>query len=157
MLQRTVVKKPSVSYEEESYNLKTLEEIREYFSHDKYATQATGAEILEASEGYARVRLVINEKHINGAGYVMGGVYFTLADFASAVALNQEFDDKLYCALTGNIDYISSVQDGVLYAEARILKEGRKITFSEVNITDEDGKLIARTNLSSYKVMERKQ
>ena len=137
--------------------MKTLEEIREYFSHDKYATQATGAEILEASEGYAKVRLVINEKHINGAGYVMGGVYFTLADFASAVALNQEFDDKLYCALTGNIDYISSVQDGVLYAEARILKEGRKITFSEVNITDEDGKLVARTNLSSYKVMERKQ
>ena len=87
----------------------------------------------------------------------MGGVYFTLADFASAVALNQEFDDKLYCALTGNIDYISSVQDGVLYAEARILKEGRKITFSEVNITDEDGKLVARTGLSSYKVMDRKQ
>ena len=136
--------------------MKTLEEIKEYFSHDQYAMATTGAEILEASEGYSKVRLVIDERHINGAGYVMGGVYFTLADFASAVALNQEFDEKLYCALTGNIDYISSVQGGVLYAEARILKEGRKITFSEVNITDENGKLIARTNLSSYKVKEYK-
>ena len=136
--------------------MKTLEEIKEYCSHDHYARATTGAEILETSEGYSKVRLVIDERHINGAGYVMGGVYFTLADFASAVALNQEFDEKLYCALTGNIDYISSVQGGVLYAEARILKEGRKITFSEVNITDENGKLIARTSLSSYKVKEYK-
>ncbi len=136
--------------------MKTLEEIREYFSHDKYATQATGAEILEVSEGYSKVRLVIQEKHINGAGYVMGGVYFTLADFASAVVLNQDFDDKLYVATTGNIDFISSVQSGVLYAEARVLKDGRKIVFSEINITDEKGKLIAHTNMSSYKVMERR-
>ena len=33
--------------------MKSLEELREFFSHDRYATATTGIEILEARDGYA--------------------------------------------------------------------------------------------------------
>ncbi|MBR1471129.1 MAG: PaaI family thioesterase [Lachnospiraceae bacterium] len=135
--------------------MKTLEEIREYFSHDAYAVQTTGAEIIEARPGYGKVRLVLDERHINGAGHVMGGVYFTLADLASAVAINHDFDEELSVGMTGNIEFISSVTGGTIYAEAMVLKEGRKVSFSEIRVTDENGKLLAQTNMSSYKVKTR--
>ena len=47
-----------------------------------------GAQIDEIGDHSAKVSLIINEHHKNAMGGVMGGVYFTLADFAFAVASN---------------------------------------------------------------------
>ena len=63
----------------------TLEEAREYFSQDRYATEVTGAVIEEVGEGYARVSCKLTSCHLNARGFVMGGVMFTLADFAFVV------------------------------------------------------------------------
>ena len=66
----------------------TLEEVRAFFARDRYATVACGAAIEQARPGYARVSLAIGENHLNGMGSLMGGVSFTMADFAFAVAAN---------------------------------------------------------------------
>ena len=68
-------------------DLETLEKVREFFKNDRYATE-TGAVIDEIGDHYAKVSLTINDHHKNAMGGVMGGVYFTLADFAFAVASN---------------------------------------------------------------------
>lgn len=67
--------------------MKTIEEIREFFSHDLYAYD-TGAYIEEVGDRYAKISLTLTERHRNAVGGVMGGVYFTIADFAFAVASN---------------------------------------------------------------------
>ena len=69
-----------------------LERANAYFANDRYATDVTGITITEVREHYAKVELELDERHMNAMGAVMGGVYFTLCDFAFAVASN--FDSE---------------------------------------------------------------
>lgn len=66
----------------------TLDQIREKFSHDRFATEACGCRVDEARAGHAVCSLDLTPKHINEKGVPMGGAIFTLADFAIAVASN---------------------------------------------------------------------
>lgn len=45
--------------------MRTLEEVREFFKNDVYASGTTGIEIEDARPGYAKVTLKIDERHIN--------------------------------------------------------------------------------------------
>ena len=61
--------------------MKSVEELREFFRRDRYATDATGIEILEAGDGYAKVGLAVRkDRHMNAGDRVMGAV-----DIAKAV------------------------------------------------------------------------
>jgi len=62
-----------------------LEEAKEFFKNDLYATNATGIEIVAVGERYSKCVLKLDERHKNAVGHVMGGVMFTLADFVFAV------------------------------------------------------------------------
>ena len=53
----------------------TLEEIRAFFSNDRYATVACGAAIEEARPGFSRVSLLLGDNHRNGLGSVMGAFH----------------------------------------------------------------------------------
>ena len=66
-------------------NPQELEQIREFFAKDRFATD-NGATIEEVDDGYAKCSLEIQPHHLNAANTVMGGAIFTLADFAFAVA-----------------------------------------------------------------------
>ena len=71
--------------------MKPSEEIVRFFEKDRFAAE-TGAVIDEIDDRYARCSLTLEAKHKNALGAVMGGVYFTLADFAFAVASNWQGD-----------------------------------------------------------------
>ena len=66
-------------------NPQELEQIREFFAKDRFATD-NGATIEEVDDGYAKCSLEIQPHHLNAANTVMGGAIFTLADFAFAGA-----------------------------------------------------------------------
>ena len=84
-----------------------LQEIQEIFRGDRFASEM-GAEILEAEQGRARCALTIGPGHRNAAGGVMGGVLFTLADFAFAVAANYSRMNTV--SLGSQIAYLSGVK-----------------------------------------------
>ena len=67
--------------------MKPSEEIVRFFEKDRFAAE-TGAVIDEIDDRYARCSLTLEAKHKNALGAVMGGVYFTLADFAFADCLS---------------------------------------------------------------------
>ncbi|MBQ3282972.1 MAG: hypothetical protein IJH42_03880, partial [Atopobiaceae bacterium] len=58
----------------------TLDEVREFFGHDLFATQACGCQVMEAARGHAVCEFEIGPTHVNAQGNVMGGAIFTLAD-----------------------------------------------------------------------------
>jgi len=121
-----------------------LKHIREIFSHDKFATEVTGIEIVAASENYAKCELKIDSRHKNAMNTVMGGVIFTLADFCFAVAANAE---KLSVVTeTSNIMYLNAIRGKKLIAEAICLKSGRRNCFFCVTITDELGTTVAKVS-----------
>ena len=119
-----------------------LEEAREIFSKDLYATRVSGAVIEEVGENYSKCSMRLNDEHRNAYGGIMGGCIYTLADFAFAVASN--FDkERLTVSLTGQASFLSMSKGSVLYAETKLIKEGRNNCFYEVMITDDLGKDIA--------------
>ena len=67
--------------------MRPTEEMIRTFEKDRFAT-CNGAVIDQVGDHYAKCSLRIEENHRNAMGAVMGGVYFTLADFAFAVAAN---------------------------------------------------------------------
>ena len=66
---------------------KSLEEARAYFKGDRFATE-NGMTLDAIGEGTATCSLTLSQRHQNANGGVMGGVIFTLADFAFAAAVN---------------------------------------------------------------------
>ena len=117
------------------------------FAHDRYATDATGIRIDEADEGYARCSLALTPLHRNAIGTVMGGVMFTLADLAFAVAANSRClaDDKplQWVSLSSSIQYLGQTQGSTLVAETTCVKQGVSTCVYTVSIRDEQNKNVA--------------
>jgi len=99
--------------------------------------------LLELIPGYARVSLKITSDHLNFNGMVFGGIIMALADQAFAYATNSLV--ALSIATQFNIHLISGPAVGdELTAECRVIKSGRRIGVSEITITDQKDKLIAK-------------
>ncbi len=118
-----------------------LEQAREFFLKDRYAMVTTGIEIDAVGERYARCSLKLDERHKNATGQVMGGALFTLADFVFAVATN--FKQPVTVTTTSQISYLGVAKGDVLYGESRLLKDGKRVCFYEIVITDNLGNAVA--------------
>ena len=130
-------------------NKKTIEEVRKIFEGDRFATE-NGAVIEEVGEHSATCSLVITDSHRNAMGAVMGGVYFTLADFAFAVAANWE---NMGCvSLHSDISFLGTAKGEKLIAKAVCVKDGRSTSCYRVDVTDDLGNLIATITTTGYHV-----
>ncbi len=123
-----------------------LERIREFFEGDVYATAATGIVIEEIGDKWAKCSLKLDSRHKNAANQVMGGVMFTLADFTFAVATNRS-RDAITVTTSANISFLGTVKGDILTAESRLLKDGRRSCFYEIEIKDERGTLVASVSV----------
>lgn len=128
--------------------MKTLEEVRAFFKNDRYATDS-GAVIEEAGEKYAKCSIVLNEMHRNAVGGVMGAVYYTLADFAFAVATNAEVPGTV--SLSANIAFLRGCKGTKLICEAKCIRDGKTTCYYEMPITDENGTLLTMVHITGYK------
>lgn len=127
----------------------TLDEVRERFSKDRFAT-VNGAVIEVVEEGFARCSMELNDTHRNALGAVMGGAIFTLADFAFAVASNWNKDPRV--SLTASISFLGRVKGNKLIAEASKIREGRKTCYYEIAVTDELGNQVAHMTSNGFAV-----
>lgn len=122
--------------------------LKEFFKRDRFAAEA-GCELLEVSEGYARARMLVTPRHLNGGDVCQGGALFTLADLAFAAAVNSHL--QLTFSTTSNITFIRSVSEGYVYAEAHEIVNHHRMPFAEVRLTDEQGSLLAIFTSSGYR------
>ena len=118
-----------------------LDEARAFFANYRYATIATGIEIDEIGENYAKCSMRITENHLNAVGHVMGGVAYTLADFVFAVSTN--FEKPATVTTVSQISYLSAPKGKILFGESNCLKDGRRNCFYEITITDDLGTKVA--------------
>lgn len=132
--------------------MKTIEEVRKLFADDRFATE-NGAVVEEIGDHFARCSMKIEPKHRNAMGAVMGGAYFTLADFSFAVAAN--WQEIGVVSLNSAISYLGAAKGEMLTAEARCIKNGRTTSFYQVDVKDELGNLAAVVTTTGYRTVKK--
>jgi acyl-CoA thioesterase len=99
--------------------------------------------LIELTPGYSKISLKLAPEHLNFNGMVFGGIVMAIADQAFAYATNSLVSPSI--ATQFNIHLISGAAVGdTLTAECKVLKSGRRIGVSEMTVTNQAGKLIAK-------------
>jgi uncharacterized domain 1 len=118
----------------------TAEEAREYFVNDRFAA-TNGVLLDELTEDGCVCHVDLNDTHRNALGGVMGGVLFTLADFAFAIASNNAHHGTV--AIDVNIHFLAAPKGSKLTARASCVKDGRTTAVYEAKVTDDTGRDVA--------------
>ncbi len=127
--------------------MKTIEEVRSFFQNDRFATE-NGMVIDEIGENYAKCSLMISQRHKNAVGAVMGGVYFTLADFCYAVAANHK--EPKWVSLNSTISFLGRAKGKRLIATAECVKNGHSTNLYTITVTDELENLVASVSVAGF-------
>jgi acyl-CoA thioesterase len=99
--------------------------------------------VLELSPGYARVSMKLLPEYLNFNGVVFGSIVMAVADYAFSLAINSLSLPSL--ATQFNIHLLApSAAGDELTAEGRVLRNGKRVGISEMSVTNQDGKLIAK-------------
>jgi uncharacterized protein (TIGR00369 family) len=110
-----------------------------------------GVELVEQSDGYARCRLPVTDTVRGGVGgSVHGGVLSSLVDIATIVAVSTQVrpDEQMAGTAELNISYLRPALGAAVVAEARVIKKGRSLAVCDVDLTDPDGRLLAKGRVS---------
>ncbi len=128
---------------------KNIEEVRKYFEGDRFAT-VNGMVVDEYDDLHSVCSMELNENHKNANGGIMGGVIYTLADFAFAVLANNIHNPTV--AQQVSMNFLSAPKGKRLIATAKIRKDGRTSTIIIVDVTDENGRDIAVFTGTGFKL-----
>jgi len=123
-------------------------EMTEITKNDRVA-KLLGFRLVEVDIGYALVEMTMCEDHLNGVDTLHGGVIFSLADYAFAVACNSAGLPTV--AVNANISYFKPPKGPIVRAEAREISSGRKVCCCEAEIRDDDGTLVAKFTGTGYR------
>ena len=118
------------------------EEIARFMEENDRVANFYRMKVKEVREGYALVELLVGDSALNAAGVCQGGVIFSLADFAFAVASNSYGNVAL--ATSANINFMKPALKGEkLIAEAKEVNRSRRVGVYEVIVRKEDGTAVA--------------
>ncbi len=114
-----------------------------------------GFELVELDEGRAVFETEAGVAHHNPADRVHGGFLAGLADSAMGFAYGSTLDEGEACTnVDVSIRFLRPVWTGRLRAEGRVVKRGRRTGLAEADVTDTDGRLIARATSTFLTVAE---
>ena len=126
-----------------------LEDVRELFANDRFATEACGCRVVEAERGHAVCEFDTGDIHRNAQGGIMGGAIFTLADFALAIACN--IGENPTVSVSNSIEFMAAAKGSKLIATCDVDKSGRSLGFYTVRVTDELGTKVAQMTATCFR------
>lgn len=117
--------------------------------------ETLGARIAEAEPGRVVLELVAGPQHRHGGGVVQGGVITQIADAAMGMSLATFQPDGIWnTTVELKINFIRPAIEGRLRAVGRVIEMGPSLLFSEADVFDERGRLIARASSTCVPVPE---
>jgi uncharacterized protein (TIGR00369 family) len=132
-----------------------LERARARFARDAFA-EWLGVTITELDDDRAVLVLPYRPEHLNARGVVQGGASASLLIMAGTLAawtgVDLEADLQLGC-IDLALQYLTSVDDEDVVADARVLRRGRSLVVLDVALQTPSGRLICR-GLVSYQTAE---
>ena len=119
-------------------------------------SEMLGTEKVASDKGWAKVRMPIRQRHLQGAGAVQGGIIVALADQATSTALGTLITpDQTTVTVELKVNFIAPARKGELVAEGRISHKGRTLAVGDVTVSDSDGTLIAR-GMGTWMILKRR-
>jgi uncharacterized protein (TIGR00369 family) len=109
-----------------------------FIQHLQIRTESLG-------KGTARLSVPIEPHLTNSLGTVHGGVIMSLLDVALCTAARTLHPESVgVITINLSTSFIDAGGGAKLYAEARVLKDGRSMSFVEGEAKNEDGALVAK-------------
>jgi uncharacterized protein (TIGR00369 family) len=109
--------------------------------------ETVGARIEEVEEGRVVVGLDAHAKHRHEGGVVQGGIITQIADAAMGMSLlTVQPPEQANTTIELKINFIRPVVEGHIRAVGRVVEVKRTLLFSEADVFDAEGKLIARAS-----------
>jgi acyl-CoA thioesterase len=106
-----------------------------------------GFAVESVANGKAVVRVTCLPHLHNVLGYTHGGAIFSIADTAIGLAhLASLKDGETATTVESRITYMRPALDGLLRATARVVKQGKTLSFFECDVTDDAERLMARVS-----------
>ena len=111
-----------------------------------------GAETPEAEDGSARLDLEADERHLNPAGAIHGGMLATVVDTTMGAAVASAVDGELPVTSQLTITYLRPGKPGRLVVTARVSKRGENLTICEADV-EQDGRTLVH-GLATFALVE---
>ena len=109
------------------------------------AAELIGFRLTAVEPGRAVFELDAGPQHANPMGTLHGGVLCDIADAAMGIAYASTLGEgETFTTLELKINFLRPFRTGRLTATARMVKAGRTIGLAECDVTDTEGRLIAR-------------
>jgi len=108
-----------------------------------------GIEVVSFGDGGAVLKMQVRPDMQNGAGWLQGGILVALADEAMALAIYSQLSKgEGIATISESTSFIKGVRDGVVCAEARVIRKGRRVAFCEGEVRAENAEkaLLTRTS-----------
>jgi uncharacterized protein (TIGR00369 family) len=104
-----------------------------------------GFALTEVEPGRAVIEFSAGRRHANPLGTLHGGVLCDIADAAMGLAYASTLaDSESFTTLELKINFLKPIWEARLQAEGRVVKGGRTVGLVECDVTDEQGRLVAR-------------
>lgn len=126
-----------------------LENIRQHGRDANPFFITMGIEIVSYEQGKAVLKMQVRPDMHNGVGWLQGGMLVALADEAIALALYTLLKEHEGIAtISESTSFVKGLREGVITAEAKVIKKGRRVAFAEAEVFFDDGKktLLSRTS-----------
>lgn len=129
--------------------------IRERFQVNHFP-QLLGIELDLIEPGRAKLSVEVTEKLRQLAGVMHGGAIATLIDTAVAFAIlgASEPGDK-FTTIEMKVNYLSSIREGRATADARLIRDGRRIVVADCDVYDSQGRLAAKGLLTYMRLSDK--
>lgn len=113
---------------------------------DPPIAQLLGLRVISVLPGESHLELDAGPQHSNPMGTLHGGVLCDLADLAMGAAYASTLDrGETFTTLELKINFLRPVRREKLFAVGKIVNRGRTISMVECDITDSQGRLVAKS------------
>ena len=128
-----------------------LEQMRNAVNSAPYY-RLLGMEVTEIKGGESRIKMPFKQDLTHPYGIVHGGATASLADSAVAMALISLVgpEDRI-TTIEFKINFFAPISKGELEAHAKIIHKGSKTAVGDVEVINEEGKLVAKV-IATYSI-----
>ena len=105
-----------------------------------------GIELVEWRDGFAKISLEIEPRHLNRSGILHGGVLLTMLDEVGALC-------GVWCSVKGNrrssvtVDldcrFVGQSKAGKVFGTGELVSHGKSLYFTRVQVADPSGRVLA--------------